>query len=233
MTRLDTSMSPDRTHAAMRVKADDATSLRVILADDHLMVLEILSDALATHAAMEISKACTLDAAMLLAETTPDVDLIVLDFDMPGMNGYAGLTRMVALNKAPVVVLTSVVHPGMSEAVKAAGGVGLLSKTQGIADIIKKLFDLGYGASYFFPPQEVSGGAHPIRLTDKQARVMRMIEQGLSNTEIGTVLGMPLSTIKMHVRSIFKRLGARNRTDAVRIWNTLAEQHAPRGAEVK
>lgn len=217
----------------MRVKANDASSLRVILADDHMMVLEILSDALTTHAAMEVAKAGTLDGALLLAETTPDLDLIVLDFDMPGMNGYAGLARMVALNKAPVAVLTSVVHPGMAEAVRAAGGVGVMSKTQGIADIIKKMFDMGYGATYFFAPPEVPTASRAISLSDKQARVMRMIEQGLSNTDIGTVLGMPLSTVKMHVRSIFKRLGARNRTDAVRIWHSLAENQAPGQSEAQ
>lgn len=220
-------MIPDRNHTAMRVKADDAASLRVIIADDHLMVLEILSDALTTHAAMDVAKAGTLDGALLLAETTPDLDLIVLDFDMPGMNGYAGLARMVAQSKAPVAILTSAVHPGMAEAVQAAGGVGVMSKSQGISDIIKKMFDLGYGSTYFFPPQEVSTGPRQINLTEKQARVMRMIESGLSNGDIGAVLEMPLSTVKMHVRSIFKRLGARNRTDAVRIWHAQAEHHAP------
>jgi two-component system nitrate/nitrite response regulator NarL len=226
-------MIPDRNHAAIRVKSDDAASLRVILADDHLMVLEILSDALTTHAAMDVAKAGTLDDALLLAETTPDLDLIVLDFDMPGMNGYAGLARMVALNKAPVAILTSAVHLGMAEAVQVAGGVGVMSKTQGIADIIKKMFDLGYGSTFFFPPQDVSAGPSPISLTEKQACVMRMIESGLSNSDIGKTLGMPLSTVKMHVRSIFKRLGARNRTDAVRIWHSQSEYTAPTDPEAQ
>lgn len=56
-------------------------------------------------------------------------------------------------------------------------------------------------------------------LSKNQNRVIRMIAAGQSNSDIAIALAMPLSTVKMHVRAIFKQLGARNRTDAVRIWH--------------
>jgi DNA-binding NarL/FixJ family response regulator len=226
LSRFDTSLTPDSRHHALRLGTKDEASLRVVLADDHLMVLEILSDTLTTHARMEITKASTFQDALALAEAACDVDLIVLDFDMHGMRGYEGLARMVALGKAPVAILAGVVHPGMAEAVQAAGGIGLLSKTQGVFDIVQRLLDLGRGGSFFHPADRHETQADAMALSDMQARVMRMIEAGLSNKDIGTVLGIPLSTVKMHVRAIFKRLDAKNRTDSVRIWHDGAASGA-------
>jgi DNA-binding NarL/FixJ family response regulator len=195
--------------------------LRVILADDHLMVLEILTDVLTTHAAIKVSTATSLNAAFAVAEAAEHVDLIVLDYDMPGMHGFEGLRRMVGLGKAPVALLTGLVVPGMVDAVRSAGGVGLLSKSQGIREIALTMRDLANGGRFFYAPLGVAHVEVSSNLSDCQIRVMRMIEAGLRNKIIGAEMGLSLSTVKMHVRAIFKRLGAKNRTDAVRIWQNL------------
>lgn len=222
MTKYDTSMTSDPTHGPATFVGHSTETLGVILADDHLMVLEILTDALTIHAKMKVSTATSLDDAVAVVEAAEHVDLIALDYDMPGMRGFEGLRRMVGLGKAPVALLTGLVVPSMADAVRSAGGVGLLSKSQGIGDIALTMRDLAKGGRFFYAPPGVEHAEESSGLSDCQVRVMRMIEAGLRNKVIGAEMGLPLSSVKMHVRAIFKRLGAKNRTDAVRIWHNLS-----------
>jgi DNA-binding NarL/FixJ family response regulator len=203
----------------MPINGTEVAGMRVILADDHVMVLEILADALVRKEAMTVRTATSFDDALRLASMADPVDLIVLDYDMQGMNGYDGLRRMVALQKAPVAILTDRITHDMTELVQASGGAGLLSKSFGISEVIGLMRRLGLGGTAF-PVQNAGAVAIDIPILSKnQNRVIRMIAAGQSNSDIAIALAMPLSTVKMHVRAIFKQLGARNRTDAVRIWH--------------
>lgn len=233
LTRYDTHIMPDRDFGPQPMPGAGVTNLRVILADDHLMVLEILSDALSTHAAMKIMSASTLDGALALADATEQVDLIVLDWDMPGMHGCSGLAQMVDLGKAPVAVLTAAAKPDLAAAVRTAGAVGLMCKSQGLSELVRTMVDLCNGGRFYFAPQGQGAAGAPVMLSEMHSRVIGLIEAGYSNKTISAELDMPLSSVKMHVRNIFKQLGARNRTDAVRIWHNSGAAPVPYVAPIR
>jgi DNA-binding NarL/FixJ family response regulator len=192
------------------------------VADDHVLVLEVIAAMLSARGNMQVETATNLADALALAAAHDRLDVIVLDYDMPGMNGLEGLQRMVALHKGPVAVLTGHILPGMAEAVRLAGGVGLLSKSSSAAELALILRAMAFGTTHFHTTPPNSSGTDNSALSKVEARVVLMISKGMQNKSIGVELGVPETTIKMHVRSIFKKLGARNRTDAVRLWKLNA-----------
>jgi DNA-binding NarL/FixJ family response regulator len=198
-------------------------TLRVIMADDHVLVLEVIASMLSVRGNMQVETATNLTDALTLADAHDRLDVIVLDYDMPGMNGLEGLQRMVALHKGPVAVLTGHILPGMAEAVRLAGGVGLLSKSSSAAELALILRAMAFGTTHFHTTPFTATGADNSGLSKVETRVILMISKGMQNKSIGVELGLPETTIKMHIRSIFKKLGAHNRTDAVRLWklNTM------------
>ncbi len=141
---------------------------------------------------------------------------------MPGMNGLEGLQRMVAQHKGPVAILTGNILPGMAEAVRLAGGIGLMSKSSSAAELALILRAMAFGTTHFHTVPTPTNQTEIAGLNKTETRVILMISKGMQNKSIGAELGLPETTIKMHVRSIFKKLGARNRTDAVRLWKLNA-----------
>jgi DNA-binding NarL/FixJ family response regulator len=193
-------------------------TLRVIMADDHVLVLEVIANMLSARGNMQVETATNLNDAMAIAAAHSRLDVIVLDYDMPGMNGLEGLQRMVAQHKGPVAILTGNILPGMAEAVRLAGGVGLMSKSSSAAELALILRAMAFGTSHFHTTHATTFDTDSTGLSKIEERIIQMISKGMQNKSIGVELGMPETTIKMHVRSIFKKLGARNRTDAVRLW---------------
>lgn len=193
-------------------------TLRVIMADDHVLVLEVIANMLSARGNMQVETATNLDDAMKLAANYDRLDVIVLDYDMPGMNGLEGLSRMVAMHKGPVAILTGNILPGMGEAVRLAGGVGLMSKSSSAAELALILRAIAFGTTHFHTQPSMTEESDTSGLSKVESRVISMISKGMQNKSIGAELGLPETTVKMHVRSIFKKLGAKNRTDAVRLW---------------
>jgi DNA-binding NarL/FixJ family response regulator len=197
-------------------------TLRVIMADDHVLVLEVIANMLASRGNMQVETATNLEDALSLAAAHNRLDVIVLDYDMPGMNGLEGLQRMVAQHKGPVAILTGNILPGMAEAVRLAGGIGLMSKSSSAAELALILRAMAFGTTHFHTVPTPTNQTEIAGLNKTETRVILMISKGMQNKSIGAELGLPETTIKMHVRSIFKKLGARNRTDAVRLWKLNA-----------
>lgn len=197
-------------------------TLRVVMADDHVLVLEVIANMLAARGNMQVETATNLEDAMALVAGHDRLDVIVLDYDMPGMNGLDGLRTMVALRKGPVAILTGHILPGMAEAVRHAGGVGLMSKSASAAELALILRAMAFGTTHFHTPLAATPQADPAGLNKVESRVILMISKGMQNKAIGAELGLPETTVKMHVRAIFKKLGAKNRTDAVRLWKMRA-----------
>lgn len=200
-------------------------SLRVIMADDHLLVLEVIANLLSERGNMQVETATNLDDALELAARHNRLDVIVLDYTMPGMNGLDGLRRMVALDKGPVTILTGNIQPGMAEAVRDAGGAGLMSKSSSAAELALILRAIAFGTSCFHAAPAAQPQTDPAGLSKTETRVIQLVARGMQNKSIGAELGLPETTVKMHVRAIFKKLGSRNRTDAVRLWKLHSTPH--------
>ncbi len=199
----------------------DQEPLRLLVADDHEMVLDIFAMYLSRSAGMEVTTARSLDEAMAMIQSAGPYDVVALDMGMPGMNGLAGLRQAVQHNGGkPVAIITGNPVARMVDEILAAGAAGILVKSMSARSLANAIRFMHSGERYL--PLELvraaslttaSGGAGP--LTDKEMAVVAGLVAGRQNKEIAMQLDLAEPTVKMHVTAICRKLGARNRTQAV------------------
>jgi DNA-binding NarL/FixJ family response regulator len=199
--------------------------LKIILADDHTLFRDgfaLLFQQLETGA--EVLEAGHLEEAMAFAACHPDADLMLLDLNMPGMNGQEGIQRVSeAYPQLPVVVVSGSESKESVQAVMAAGASGFIPKSSSTA-VMQSAIRLVLSGGVYLPPQLLmtgmmgtaveSGRNAPGRLTDRQQDVLRLLAVGMSNKQICRELGLGEGTIKVHIAAIYRTLDVGNRTEA-------------------
>jgi len=200
--------------------------MRAIVADDHPLYREAVRLRLERlFVSAEIAEAASLDE--LLRQVSPGIDLILLDLHMPGVAGVTAAAQTVEAFPGAAVVLMSGLAAAteVTEAVRA-GARGFLPKTMSpdhFAAALKLILD---GGSYVpadilqaEPESTPAARAHPglQNLTPREQQVLVRLATGSPNKEIGRDLGLAEVTVKLHVRQILKKIGARNRSEAASI----------------
>jgi two-component system, NarL family, nitrate/nitrite response regulator NarL len=200
--------------------------MRVLLADDHNLVRDALKNYIERlEPSVEILTAESLDDALAVVERSLPLDLVILDLKMPGMLGLDGLKEMrTRLPDLPVVIMSG---GASQEDVRVAldmGARGYLPKTlsgPALVSAIKLIlagerfvpFDaFGSPSPEAAPPPSVVEPA--AALTQREREVLDYLKDGLSNKEIARALDLQEVTIKLHIRGICRKLGAKNRTQA-------------------
>lgn len=212
-----------------------ANNMNILLADDHDLVRDGITSFLHT-AAPDVTVAQAKDFAEALAIVNGEqpIDLTILDLNMPGMNGLSGLTVMrQKFPDVPVVILSGSVK--RSDVLNALehGASGYLPKTLSGKSLINALRLVLSGEKYIpsalleddggtIRPGEIDLDGlepdNPLRqLTNREREVLALLTKGLSNKEIAKQLSVREITVKVHLTGIFKKLGAANRTQAVKI----------------
>jgi DNA-binding NarL/FixJ family response regulator len=204
--------------------------MRVLLADDHDLVRDGIRAYLeARLPAIVVVTASDFQGALALAAVVPEIDLVMLDLRMPGMDGAAGVERMRAmLPEVPLAILSG--YPCLPElaGVLARLRVSFLPKTLSGEALVSMLIEV-MGGEIFPPPanppaagngEPVGGDAEPGAdarpLTRREREVLSHLSLGLSNKEIARRLTIEEVTVRLHLRGIFRKLGVHNRTQAVR-----------------
>jgi DNA-binding NarL/FixJ family response regulator len=207
--------------------AGDAKKLKVLIADDHKMILEMFSMFLTTVAGMAVTVAESFDEAAQLIQHEGPFDVVLLDLNMPGMNGVAGLRRGIRLNGGkPVAIITGNPTPKMLEEIMSSGAAGIILKTTPARSLANAIRFIQSGEIYM-PMELVRAQAEPNRmakngqLSDKEAQVLNFLAEGKPNKAIANELQLAEPTVKMHVTAICRKLGATNRTQAVIIARDL------------
>ncbi|WP_318011039.1 response regulator transcription factor [Pseudosulfitobacter pseudonitzschiae] len=196
--------------------------LRVLIADDHAMILEMFEQFLSGLPDFEAQTAPDLDSALAQIDNAGGFDLVLVDLDMPGMNGVAGLAKAIERNGGkPVGIITSNPTPHVVSETLAMGGAGIVLKTESLNNLTNEIRFMANGGRYVpvelidrqrvSKPRESNGAS----LSDREMTVLALLAEGKPNREIGTDLGLAEATVKMHVKSICSKLGANNRTQAV------------------
>lgn len=203
--------------------------MRILHADDHRLLREGLKPFLYELAeAVEVVGVNDFGGAEIAAREAP-FDLVLLDLLMPGMTVVSGLERMHELLPGiPVVILSGSVDPHDVRLAVDHGAAAYLPKTMSSAALLNALklvlagerhfpsfaFGGGEGAATEF----VNAGAKPQpELTERERTIIRMMAEGATNKEIARVLSLEEITIKVHTRRLYRRLGAANRAEAVRL----------------
>jgi DNA-binding NarL/FixJ family response regulator len=199
----------------------------LVIADDHNLFREALCYYLRQSSlAPEIIEASSLAEALDRAAATQPGALL-LDFVMPGMDGVRGID--VARQRhpdIPVVILSgNMTREQMTEAVRR-GAAGVISKDLTGRALVEALERILSGESVVAPsawveplsPQGEHGeGWKHFNLTPREIEVVRLLARGMSNKLIAESLGIADITGRLHLRNAFRKMGAGNRVDAVRI----------------
>lgn len=199
---------------------------RIVIVDDHPLFRGALRQALSTAiSGVEILEAGSLDELSTTLEQTKDVDLVLLDLAMPGVQGLSGLLLLRAQSpEIPVVVVSASEDPGTIRRALEFGASGYVPKSLPVDKIraaIRHILDGGVWSPPDIPldkgaDQETRDLATRLStLTPQQVRVLMMLGEGLLNKQIAYKLNVSEATIKAHVSAILQKLGVDSRTQAV------------------
>jgi two-component system, NarL family, nitrate/nitrite response regulator NarL len=196
-------------------------SIRVLLADDHPLVLKGLADYLAESQNVEVVGVFSngSDALQGILDLAPQV--AVLDISMPGKSGLEVLAS-VAEADLPVRVLFLCGAPAARDVTQALadGAYGFLSKDSDPAALLRAISEAAEGQRTFpyemFERFQETEGQRPIPLdkllSRREWKVMNFAAQGLSNKEIARRMGIAEGTAKLHLHHVFRKVGVKSRT---------------------
>jgi DNA-binding NarL/FixJ family response regulator len=196
--------------------------IRVLLVDDHALIREGVRRLLEAEPDIEvIGEAGSGEAAIAVLDVERP-DILLLDVRMPGMGGLEA-TRVIRSTFPNVrVVILSAYAEYAAEAI-GAGAWGYLLKTASGGLLLATLRSVFYGAKVVHEPvsESLSLGGGPARpertsvLSPRELEVLRLLVGGLTNRAIARGLGIGPRTADQHVHSIFVKIGARSRAEAV------------------
>ncbi|MBT9292016.1 response regulator transcription factor [Prosthecodimorpha staleyi] len=199
---------------------------RFVIADDHPLFRGALRQTLeAMFAGVTIAEAGSLDAVSKLLDEAGDVDLVLLDLNMPGVRGFSGLMYLRAQHpEVPVVVVSANEDPLAIRRCMEFGAAGFVPKSLGTDSIREAIATVMNGG--IWTPPDVNIAAMPgdetgklvqrlSTLTPQQVRVLMMLSEGLLNKQIAYELSVSEATVKAHVSAILQKLGVESRTQAV------------------
>ena len=199
--------------------------MKLLVVDDHSVVREGLSALLLTFGAeTKVIGAEDGPAALAAVERESDIDVVILDLALPGMNGMKVLEELGARRPGlPVMVLSASEDPEYVRQTMALGALGYVPKSANPDTLIAAIRFILQGEIYVPPFMLKANGATPApakglpRLTKRQGEVLAALCLGLSNKGIARDLNMSEQTVKEHITTIFRLLGVQNRTQAVNL----------------
>lgn len=203
--------------------------MRLLIADDHKLLRDTLCTFLEQESDIEIVTAGDINEASQILANAEKFDLVLLDYDMPGMNALDGLRKILHLPDAPPVALFSGMAPrAMVERAFLMGAQGFLHKSMTAASLLNAIRFMALGER--FVPVDILTETEPEalgpygptpyiperpQLTSRENEVLQALCDGKTNKEIARILELSEPTIKLHVKTLCRRLGVNNRTQAV------------------
>lgn len=206
---------------------------QILIADDHPLLREAIGAAIADSLeASVIAETADLDATLAYAENNPDIDLVLLDLNMPGMDGLNGIVQLRTKHPdIPVVILSAEEDKTVILQAVTYGAVGFITKSmprEKITDAIQQILN----GQIYLPPDIIRQSSSNSRakttantnsidpeliksLTRRQLLVFENMSRGDSNKQIGYELNIAETTVKAHVSAILRKLKVHNRMKAV------------------
>lgn len=203
--------------------------MQIIVADDHALFREGLRHVLSDlDDSLDVLEADTGRTALQLADKHPDVDMVLLDLNMPDISGLAALKLLGERHPTlPVVVLTASTSRTDMQRALALGALGYIPK-DATGPLMLTALRLVQAGGIFIPPaladistlqagraQHQDAAGDTANLTPRQHDVLQLLAQGQTNKQIARHCDLAEATVKMHITAIFRALGVSNRTQAV------------------
>lgn len=206
---------------------------KILVADDHPLFREAITSVIESgFAGSEVFETADLDSALAIAQQNDDLDLILLDLNMPGMHGLNGLISL--RNEAPTIPVVIVSAEEDKHVVLQAityGAIGFITKSSPRSQMTEAIQQILNGNVYL-PPDIIRTGKdssqrrhrnedNPISperlnsLTRRQLLVLERMSKGESNKQIAYHLSIAETTVKAHVSAILRKLNVHNRIQAI------------------
>ena len=196
--------------------------IRVLLVDDHTLMRQGTRALLSEAEDIEIvAESESGEEALILArELHPDV--VILDIRLPGLGGVeVARTLHEDLPATRILILTAYDYGQYVRALFAIGVEGYLLKNATGQELIAAVREVCAGKQVLSAEIEArkrdEDGFHPAALTDREIEILTLVSKGESNKEIAQVLGITPRTAEWHLGKVMAKLGARSRTEAVRL----------------
>jgi DNA-binding NarL/FixJ family response regulator len=201
--------------------------VKLLVVDDQAMVRQGIAALLAhDDAATVVLEAEDAASGLSLAASHADLDAVFLDLVMPGVSGMTAIAEF-ALRRpdVPVIVITATQDPAKVRQAFQHGALGYVPKTASAQTLLAALRLVLAGEAYVPALLLRDGltdqdGERPVAsngpLTARQTEVLSCLALGLSNKEIGRRLAISEKTVKVHMTTVLRSLGAANRADALR-----------------
>ena len=192
--------------------------IRIVLADDHALVLEGLRALLSAEPDLRVVATATDGERLLEAIRRFKPDVVALDIQMPYMDGLTCLKHIRSEKLAVRVLVISAFGDVQSLRAALEGGAdGFALKTDPPQSTLAAIRQVAAGQMVF--PDAVRrwmtrSANEPNTLTEREESVLALVAEGKSNPQIGVALGLSENTVKFHLRNLFAKLGVSNRTEA-------------------
>ena len=194
--------------------------MKILVADDHDLLRETVAAFLLAEGMTGVATIATY-AELAEALAAEVFDLALVDQALPGLNGIAGLAQaVIAAGRTPVALMSASTSRELAEAAFAAGARGFVPKKMAARAMVAAVRLMARGER--FAPMglltsDMAPGAPLAALTAREVTVLRGICEGKSNKEIARDLGLQEVTVKLHVKTLSRKLEAKNRTHAAMI----------------
>ena len=207
------------------------TPLRILIADDHDLLRKGLRTVLSSHPGWEVCAEASNGRDAVTAALRELPDLVVMDINMPQLNGLDATTEILAhLPKTRVLILSAHDSENLIRRMLTSGARGYVLKSDVSDDLIRAVEALRDGRLYFtssvsnYVLNESRRGAtlgeavseDQPNLTAREREVLQLLAEGQSNKEIATALGISVRTVESHRAKVMSKLNARSLSDLVR-----------------
>ena len=219
-------MGPGAAAARGRTVLQGQSTTTIVIVDDHPLFRGALRQAIGSLLPRSrVVEADGLDELTATLSAEKDVDLILLDLTMPGVQGFSGLIALRAQHPSvPVVIVSATEEATVIRRAIGFGASGFIPKSMNIDSIGAAIEAVLAGDQWTPPDIDLSAAedketADLVRrlgtLTPQQIRVLMMLSEGLLNKQIAYELSVSEATVKAHVSAILDKLGVDSRTQAV------------------
>lgn len=195
----------------------------VLLADDHPLIRDGLHATLEGHPSVRLVGVAATGREALDVVADHAVDVVLMDVDMPEMDGLEATRRLRAEQpEVKVIVLTMHDEPALMQRLIREGVHGYVLKSAGTDEIVRAVKQVCAGTSYFSPEVTVKLAAAPDvpapaeALTEREMEVLKLVAQGLSNKEVGERLFISHRTVDTHRTNLMRKLDVNNVAGLVR-----------------
>jgi DNA-binding NarL/FixJ family response regulator len=198
----------------------------IAIADDHPLFRGALKGAVSNAVdGAQFVETGAFDQLRGVLQSRPDIDLVILDLNIPGVQGLSGLMTLRSEQPAlPVIIVSGNDDPAIIRRCLEFGAAGFMPKTLEPSRFGEAVLAVLAGDVWAPPDVDLSGaadseGADAVKrlmtLTPQQVRVLLMVSEGLLNKQIAYELSVSEATVKAHVSAILQKLGVDSRTQAV------------------